>query len=132
MLRKEEIDTVSWQQIDWEKRCGRSNHLLDDDYEDLALTLDDFAPFDGIDLTGEKLRKQAIALMAGLRAIAGEITSEMAPTSLKSDEFSVSANILILSALVRIFAITPELEGDIYRKTDFQSHAAELSPVTSV
>ncbi|KJF60785.1 uncharacterized protein CIMG_12152 [Coccidioides immitis RS] len=59
--------------------------------------------------------------------MASENTSRMVPTSLKSDEFDVAANIMILCMYVRIFAITSLLENNIYNQTDFKTHAAELS-----
>ncbi|EER42285.1 conserved hypothetical protein [Histoplasma capsulatum H143] len=122
-LRKE--DTASWKLIDWKSRCDQASHLSNDDYEGLALTLGDFSEFEGIELTAEKLKNQSMALMAGLRAIVGEITREMVPP--KSDEFSVSANIMILCGCLGIFAITPELKDNICYRTELGVQAAELS-----
>ncbi|TPX24580.1 hypothetical protein DIZ76_010011 [Coccidioides immitis] len=124
-LRGKEVDVISWTQIYWEKRCCWV--LSDDDYEGLALTLSDFAAFDGIILTGEKLKNQDMALMARLRAIAGEISSDMMDTPPMSNEFSVAANImLICTTSAGIFGITPVLEGNIGGQTDLDDHAAQL------
>ncbi|QVM10706.1 hypothetical protein D8B26_005359 [Coccidioides posadasii str. Silveira] len=126
-LRKKETDVISWQESEWKERCSRLNDLSDDDYKGLARTLRKFEPFSVIELTGEKIKNQAMALMAAVRVMAGENTSGMAPTPPKSDEFDVAANIMILCACVGIFAITPLLGNNIYNRTDFKTHAAELS-----
>ncbi|EAS30009.1 uncharacterized protein CIMG_13169 [Coccidioides immitis RS] len=125
-LRKE-TDVVSWQHSDWKERCSQLSHLSDDDYEGLACTLSDFAPFEKIELTGKRVKNQVMALMAKLKASAGEITHETGSAPRASDEFSVHANIMLLCAPIGIFAIVPELEGDVLRRTDPEDHAAELS-----
>ncbi|EFW18649.1 hypothetical protein D8B26_005391 [Coccidioides posadasii str. Silveira] len=125
-LRKE-MDVVSWQHSDWEERCRQLNHLSDDDYEGLACTLSDFAPFENIELTGKKVKNQVMGLMVKLNASAGEITHENGSAPRVSDEFSVHTNIMLLCAPIGIFAIVPELEGDVLHRTDPEDHAAELS-----
>ncbi|WEW61078.1 hypothetical protein PRK78_006567 [Emydomyces testavorans] len=123
-LQKKEIDAVSWQQSKWKERCSQINNLSDADYKGLAHTLEDYGQFKGTELTGDKIKNQAMALMAEVRMMAGGKTT---PIPSKSDEFSVAANIMILCACVGIFAISPLLENNIYQQTDFKTHAVDLS-----
>ncbi|KMP10212.1 hypothetical protein CIRG_09893 [Coccidioides immitis RMSCC 2394] len=77
--RFEEVGVVSWKQAEWENKLEKTNHLADDDYEGLADTLDDFGHFEGVELTAERLKDQHKALMAGLRAMAGDMPSKPTP-----------------------------------------------------
>ncbi|QSS55930.1 hypothetical protein I7I53_03954 [Histoplasma capsulatum var. duboisii H88] len=87
-LRGKEMNIASWSQDDWEKRCYQSDRLSDDSYEALVDALGEFIPFAGMKLSHEELRNQKLALMAGLWAIAGEITSETGAVPRKSDRYS--------------------------------------------
>ncbi|KJF60778.1 uncharacterized protein CIMG_13215 [Coccidioides immitis RS] len=104
--------------------------LIYDNYKSLAHILRNFEPFSVIELTGKKIKNQAITLIAAVRVMASKNISGMAFTLLKSDKFDVAANIMILCMCVRIFIITLLLENNIYNQTDFETYTAELSQLS--
>ncbi|OJD26700.1 hypothetical protein ACJ73_01908 [Blastomyces percursus] len=114
-VREDPVRVVSWQHADWERKCERADKFSDDDYEGLALALQDFSCFGNLQLTGALLKSQLKALMARLRALAHEIVG---PIPTKDDRFSVTANIMTLCSSIGIFAITP-LDDELHHKGDY-------------
>ncbi|EDN05098.1 predicted protein [Histoplasma mississippiense (nom. inval.)] len=120
---RRQLDIMNWQSTNWEKTCNESDDLSDDNYLDIAFTLEDLEAFEGIKLTGEMVKEQYTALMRELRRLAGDI----APGVLKSDDFSLTANVILICTGIGVHAVAPQLEDDFYARTDFENHAAELS-----
>ncbi|EDN10533.1 predicted protein [Histoplasma mississippiense (nom. inval.)] len=120
---RRQLDIMNWQPTNWEKTCNESDDLSDDNYLDIALTLEDLEVFEGIRLTGEMVKEQYTALMRELRRLAGDI----APGVPKSDDFSLAANVILICTCIGVHAVAPQLEDDFYARTDFENHAAELS-----
>ncbi|EDN11399.1 predicted protein [Histoplasma mississippiense (nom. inval.)] len=89
---RRQLDIMNWQPTNWEKTCNESDDLSDDNYLDIALTLEDLEAFEGIKLTGEMVKEQYTALMRELRRLAGDI----APGVPKSDDFSLAANVILI------------------------------------
>ncbi|KMP10222.1 hypothetical protein CIRG_09903 [Coccidioides immitis RMSCC 2394] len=61
-------------------------------------------------------------LKAGLRVIAGELASIL----LKSNEFTVFANIMIICACLGVYAMDLQGDKDIHHYMNFEAHAAQL------
>ncbi|PGG98890.1 hypothetical protein GX51_06537 [Blastomyces parvus] len=120
---RQQLDIMNWQPTNWEKICNESDDLSDDNYIDIALTLEDLQAFECIELTGGMVKEQYTALMRELRRLAGDI----APGIPKCDDFSLAANVILICTCIGIHAVAPQLEDDFYARTDFENHAAELS-----
>ncbi|KMU73632.1 hypothetical protein CISG_03682 [Coccidioides immitis RMSCC 3703] len=89
---------------------------------DVTSVLASFHQFDSIKLTDRKLKNQYEILKAGLRAIAGKLAFIL----LKSDEFTIFTNIMIICACLEVYTINLQKDEDIHYYMNFEAYTAQL------
>ncbi|KAI1932685.1 hypothetical protein LOZ66_006811 [Ophidiomyces ophidiicola] len=117
-------NAISWTEKEWQHQIQRSQRLPEDDYLGLTGVLAEFRLFpDDVELTVDKLKKQHLALMAGLRAMVPEFPWE--DTHPLDPTFTASMNIMIICVCLGIVPACPD--GKIENQADIDYLASQIS-----
>ncbi|KAI1933491.1 hypothetical protein LOZ66_006393 [Ophidiomyces ophidiicola] len=117
-------NVIAWTEEEWQHQIRRSRRLSKDDYLGLAGVLAEFRLFpDDVELTVDKLKKQHLALMAGLRALVPEFPWEY--THPLDPTFTASMNIMIICVCLRIVPACPA--DKIENQVDIDYLASQIS-----
>ncbi|KAI1932519.1 hypothetical protein LOZ66_006840 [Ophidiomyces ophidiicola] len=117
-------NAISWTEKEWQHQIRRSRRLSEDDYLGLAGVLAEFRLFpDDFELTVEKLKKQHLVLMAGLRAMVPEFPWEY--THPLDPTFTASMNIMIICVFLGIVPACPA--DKIENQADIDYLACQIS-----